>query len=76
LTDYFPPGPREPYWGHFDFLKILGDILNFVFIAGVNDNGDKLFTSVNATGDKLLPVSLTRVIKPYSGFHKFYDTGD
>jgi hypothetical protein len=25
-----------------------------VFVAGVNDNGDKLFTGVNATGDKLL----------------------
>jgi hypothetical protein len=44
-------------------MKILGDVLNFVFIAGVNDTGDKLFTGANAT-----PV--------YSGFHKFRDTGD
>jgi hypothetical protein len=47
-----------------------------VFIAGVNDNGDKLFTGVNTTGDKLLPVSLTQVIQPYSRFHTFHDTGD
>jgi hypothetical protein len=34
-----------------------------VFIAGVVDSGDKLFTCVNNTGDKLSPVSLTPVIK-------------
>jgi hypothetical protein len=27
--------------------KILRDIRNFVFIAGVNDTGDKLFNGVN-----------------------------
>jgi hypothetical protein len=34
------------------------DIRNFVFISGVNDNGDKLFTGVNDTGNILSPVLL------------------
>jgi hypothetical protein len=29
-----------------------------VFIAGINDSGEKLLTGVNGTGDKLSPVSL------------------
>jgi hypothetical protein len=36
------------------FTKICGDIRNFVFIAGINDTGDKLFTGVNDTGDYTL----------------------
>jgi hypothetical protein len=36
------------------FTKICGDIHNFVFIAGINDTGDKLFTSVNSTNDYAL----------------------
>jgi hypothetical protein len=36
---------------------------NFVFIAGVNDTGDKLFTGVNNTGGGILSlVSLTPAI--------------
>jgi hypothetical protein len=31
----------------------------FAFIAGINDTRGKLFTDLNDTGDKLLPVSLT-----------------
>jgi hypothetical protein len=33
--------------------KIRGDIRNFVFITGVNDTGDKLFTGATNTGEKL-----------------------
>jgi hypothetical protein len=39
------------------FTKICGDIHNFVFIASINNAGDKLFTGVNDTGDKLSPLS-------------------
>jgi hypothetical protein len=60
------------YWGHFKcFAKIHEDIHNFVFIAGVNDTGDNLFTGINDAGDLLLLlslVSLTPVIKPCSRF--------
>jgi hypothetical protein len=34
-------------------MKIREDIHNFVFIAGVNDTGDELFTGVNDTVDIL-----------------------
>jgi hypothetical protein len=50
------------------FTKILGDIRSFAFIADVKDTGDKLFTDVKDTDKKLLPLSLTPVIMPYSGF--------
>ncbi len=30
-----------------------------MFIAGINDTRDKLFTDVNDTGDQLLPVVVT-----------------
>ncbi len=36
------------------FSKIREDILEWMFITGVNDNGDMLFTSVNDTGDKFI----------------------
>ncbi len=39
-----------------------GHIRNFVFIAGVNDTVNKLFTSVNNTGYKLSSVSLLLMI--------------
>ncbi len=32
-------------------MKILGDIRNFVFIAGVNDTGDNLFADVKEVGE-------------------------
>ncbi len=35
------------------FTKIRRDIQNFVFIAGVNDTGDELFTGDNDTGDEM-----------------------
>ncbi len=51
-----------------NFTKIRGDIMNFVFIFGVVDTGDKPFAGVNDTDDKLWPVSLTPEIKPCHGF--------
>ncbi len=36
------------------FTKILGDILEWMFITGVNDTGNNLFTGVNNTGDKFI----------------------
>jgi hypothetical protein len=53
----FPSCPRVYQWG---CLKVY--IRNFVFIAGINDIVEKLFTGVNETGDKLLVVSLLTVI--------------
>jgi hypothetical protein len=35
------------------FTKIHGDIPSFVFIVGINGTGDKVFTGVNDSGDKL-----------------------
>jgi hypothetical protein len=35
------------------FRKIRGDIHNFVFVAGVNDTGNELFTGVNDTGNEM-----------------------
>jgi hypothetical protein len=43
------------------FENFFGDIRNFVFISGDNDNGDKLFTGVNNTGDKFSPLSFPPV---------------
>ena len=34
------------------FSKIRGDIRELMFIAGVNDTGEKLFSGVNDTADK------------------------
>jgi hypothetical protein len=36
------------------FLKIRGDIRELMFITGVNDTGDKLFSGVNDTGKKFI----------------------
>ncbi len=46
------PGPMSIPLGPFRiFSKIGGDILIWMFITGVNDTGQKLFTGVNDTGD-------------------------
>jgi hypothetical protein len=51
--DSVSSGPMSIPLGPFQiFSKIRGDIHNFVFIAGVNDTGDKLVIGVNSTGDK------------------------
>jgi hypothetical protein len=36
------------------FSKIRGDIRELMFITGVNDTGNKLFSSVNDTGKKFI----------------------
>ncbi len=47
-----PPSiPLEPFW---IFSKIRGDIREFMFITGVNDTGNKLFSGVNDTGEKFI----------------------
>ncbi len=47
-----PPGPQvEPFW---IFSKIRGDIRELMFITGVNNTGDKLFSGVNDTGEKFI----------------------
>ncbi len=48
----------------------------FVFIAGINDTGDKLFTGVNDTGEKLLPVENFSVSKYFSFNVEVVDNGD
>ncbi len=50
-----PPGPQEFYWSLFEFFsKIRGDIRKLMFITGVNDTGDNLFSGVNDTGKKFI----------------------
>ncbi len=47
-----PPSiPLEPFW---IFAKIRGDIRELLFITGVNDTGNKLFSGVNDTGEKFI----------------------
>ncbi len=47
------------------FSQIRDDILEWMFITGVNDTGDKLFTGVKNTADKFM---LTPAINPCHGF--------
>ncbi len=47
-----PPSiSSEPFW---IFSKICRDIRELLFIIGVNDTGDKLFSGVNDTGEKFI----------------------
>ncbi len=47
-----PPSiPLEPFW---IFSKIREDIRELLFITGVNDTGNKLFSGVNDTGEKFI----------------------
>ncbi len=43
--------PLGPFW---IFSKICGDIHEWIFIADVNDTGDKLFSGVNDTSEKFI----------------------
>ncbi len=43
--------PLEPFW---IFLKIRRDIRELMFVTGVNNTGDKLFSGVNDTGEKFI----------------------
>jgi hypothetical protein len=36
------------------FSKVRGDIRELMFITGVNDTGEKLFSGVNDTGEKFI----------------------
>jgi hypothetical protein len=46
-----PSFPLEPFC---IFSKIRGDIRELLFITGVNDTGNKLFSVVNDTGEKFI----------------------
>ncbi len=45
--------PLGPFW---IFSKIRGDIRELMFIASVNDTGEKMFSGVNDTGKKFFIV--------------------
>ncbi len=46
-----PQAPKYSIGAFLNFLKIRGDIRELMFITGVNDTGDKLFSGVNDTGE-------------------------
>jgi hypothetical protein len=52
----FPQAPEYPIRGMLNFYEVRGDIQNFMFITGVSDTGNKLFTRRNGTGNNFLPV--------------------
>jgi hypothetical protein len=49
-----PRPPSIPLGPFRIFSKIRGVIREWIFIAGVNDTGDKLFSGVNNTGEKCI----------------------
>jgi hypothetical protein len=49
-----PPGPQVLQWSLFDFFPKFADIRELMFITGVNDTDDELFSSVNDTGEKFI----------------------
>ncbi len=51
-----PPGPKVFHWSLFFefFQKFRGNIRELMFITGVVDTGDKLFSGVNDTGEKFI----------------------
>ncbi len=49
-----PQAPKYSIGAFLIFSKIRGDIQELMFIAGVNDTGDKLFSCVNNTGKKFI----------------------
>jgi hypothetical protein len=50
-----PPGPKVFHWSLLEFFrKIRGDIRELMFITGVNNTGDKLFSGVTNTGEKFI----------------------
>jgi hypothetical protein len=62
FIDSVSPWPLGIQLGPFQiFIKIRGDIRNFVFIASVVDTSDKLFTVVNDTGDEVLVLLLPAI---------------
>jgi hypothetical protein len=49
-----PPGPQVFHWSHFEFFRKFAEIRKLLFITGVNDTGNKLFSGVNDTGEKFI----------------------
>jgi hypothetical protein len=49
-----PRPPSIPLEAFRIFSKIRGDIRELMFITGVVDTGDKLFSGVNDTGEKFI----------------------
>ncbi len=49
-----PQAPKYSIGAFLNFSKIRGDILELMFITGVNDTGDKLFSGDNDTGEKFI----------------------
>ncbi len=50
-----PPGPQVFHWSLIEFLaKIHTRIRELMFITGVNDTGDKLFSGVHDTGEQFI----------------------
>ncbi len=49
-----PKAPKYSIGAVLNFFEIRGDIREWIFIAGVNDTGDKLFSGVNDTGEKFI----------------------
>ncbi len=49
-----PQAPSIPLGPFCNFSKIRRDIRKWIFIAFVNDTGDKLFSGVNDTGEKFI----------------------
>jgi hypothetical protein len=71
----FPLAAEYPIGTNSNVYENLRSIHNFVFISGISDNGNKLFTtpeinitSVVVIGGKLLQVSLTLEITPCPEF--------
>jgi hypothetical protein len=65
------------------FRKLRSDICNFVFIAGINDTGKKLFMGLVNTGDiASVLVSRGAIDTDYYAYyyvpdsHLFHDTSD
>ena len=50
-----PPGPKVFHWGRLEFFRKFAEIFTeLMFITGVNDTGEKLFSGVNNTGEKFI----------------------
>jgi hypothetical protein len=68
-----PRPPSIPLGLLWIFSKIRGDIPEWIFIAGVNDTSDKLFSGVNDTGEKFFAGVNDTAEKLFTGVN---DTGD
>ncbi len=48
------PRPPSIHWSHFEVFRKNGDIRELLFITGVNNTCNKLFSGVNDTGKKFI----------------------